>query len=393
MLYRMTSYKKSQEESSRDIYKAFQAIDVNLDMILRRRHNSRLAETLLTILNELMGVPQIVFHVGSQVEGSTTVEMKSDIDCVFFQDNFQVMLKLGAWHNGKTNLLAFKDETTPPQFYKLCRLQPAPGGRQEYMRDKVDETDVVDEQGRVLVSNMIVDNTLKISFKGIVEGPVVKHGPSRSFSDDFDIVYAFPCNELPPECEGLFTRSSPGHWPKSQTLKYARHLPVFFIPHGHPHSPLNERTLQWRLSTSLTERQLMFDFTEEQLLVYTLLKMLRCEYSKPKFGDNFSTFHIKTAMMFAIEKHPPDIWRIDNIVACASCCIDMLIQCARDNVCPHFTIGGVNLFDGKLSEPDIKKLEEFLTDLKQHINDYICNLKMDSFGKQVTQKVHGEESR
>jgi len=377
------------------VYEAFQAIGVTSDMIHRRRHERLLEETVFKTADRLRGHFRSSFIVGSRVEGSTTLGMRSDTDFVYRHEIVQVVLKLGAWQKGKVNLLAFKDETTPPQFYKLCRLQPTPDGRQEYMRDPVDpvdETDVVDEQGRVLVCNTTFDNELKRAIEALGEGEFVKHGPSRSWTDEFDMVYALPCHDLPEECEFLFTRPRPGHWPKSETLEYARQCPVFFIPQGHPHSPLNERNLQWRLSTSLTERKLMFDFTDEQMLVFILLKMLKKEYCKLKFDDNFSTFHIKTAMMFCIESHPPDIWRIDNIVECATYCINTLIQWAQDNVCPHFTISGVNLFDGKLSEPDIKELETFLINLNKNIIEYISELKMDSFGVKVLRKVHDKDS-
>jgi len=244
LLYRMTSYKKSQEEFSHDVYEAFQAIGVTSDMIHRRRHDHLLEETMITIGFKLLGYTGSSFIVGSQVEGSTTIGMLSDTDQVHRRDNIQVVLKLGTWQTGKVNLLAFKDETTPPQFYKLCRLQPTPDGRQEYMRDLIDETDVVDEQGRVLVCNTVFDNDLKRVHETMGKGEVVKHGPSRSYSDKYDNVLAFSCHDLPEECESLFTRSRPGHWPKSETLEYARQCPVFFIPQGHPHSPLIERKLQ-----------------------------------------------------------------------------------------------------------------------------------------------------
>jgi len=132
----MTSYKKSQEEYSRDVYEAFQAIAVTSDMIHRRRHDTLLVGQLMTeqIKPDVQGTSVSQIFVGSQVEGSTTKGMKSDTDFVYRDDSFHVVLKLGAWQTGKTNLLAFKDETTPPQFYKLCRLQPTPDGRQEYTR-------------------------------------------------------------------------------------------------------------------------------------------------------------------------------------------------------------------------------------------------------------------
>ena len=91
------------------------------------------------------------FIVGSQVEGTTSKGIKSNTDRVLSHEHIQVVPKLGAWKTGKINLLTFKDETTPPQFYKQCRLQPSPDGRQEYRKDPVKDTDVVGEQGRVLV--------------------------------------------------------------------------------------------------------------------------------------------------------------------------------------------------------------------------------------------------
>jgi len=149
-----------------------------------------LKETVRTTQCKLLGDPGSPITVGSQMEGSTTIGMDSDTDHVFSLANYQVVQKLDAWKTGKVNMLAFKDETTPPQFYKLCRLQPTPDGRQEYMRDPVHETDVVDEQGRVLVCNTTFDNDIKRTYAGLCEGEVVKNGPARSWSDEFDNVDA-----------------------------------------------------------------------------------------------------------------------------------------------------------------------------------------------------------
>ena len=126
----MPSYKKSKEEMSLDVYQAFQTIGVTSDMILRRRHDFLLVDTLRT-RKCWLNVFNRSFIVGSQVEGSTTLGMQSDIDVVTRKDNVKVVLKVGAWHQGKINLLAFKDKTTPPQFYKICRLQSTKKGRQE----------------------------------------------------------------------------------------------------------------------------------------------------------------------------------------------------------------------------------------------------------------------
>jgi len=79
-----------------------------------------------------------------------------------------MVLELEAWQAGEVNLLAFKDETTPTQFYKLCRLQSTPDGRQEYARVRANDTDVVDREGRVLVSNIFLNLLLNIVFNNMV---------------------------------------------------------------------------------------------------------------------------------------------------------------------------------------------------------------------------------
>jgi len=326
-LNRVMSQKKSNEELSRDVYEAFQTISVTSEMILRRRHDHLLQETLYTTRLKFLGDSCSLFIVGSQVEESTTLGMKSDIDQVARLDSFHVVLRLGAWQTGKINLLAFKDETTPPQFYKLCRLQKTPDGRHEYMRDPIDDTDIVDKKGRVLITNTWVDTFAMLEFKNLGEEKLIMNGPSRSFDDRLDLVLAFPCNDVPEECEDLYQRSRPGHWPKTETFEYARQCPVFFVPQGHPHSPLNERQLQWRLSTTQSDSSCLISLKNN-----ILLKMLKKENCKAKFGDNFSTFHIKTAMLFTIERHSPGTWCIDNIVVCATYCIDTLVQWAHDKV-------------------------------------------------------------
>jgi len=164
----MTSYKKSQEEYSRDVYEAFQAIAVTSDMIHRRRHDWLLYQTLVATQLKIRGQLAVHYIVGSQVEGSTTIGMHSDTDTVNRIDFIQVVLKLGAWQKGKVNLLAFKDETTPPQFYKLCWLQPTTDGKQEYARVPAHDTDVVDREGRVLVSSIFLNLLLNIVFNNMV---------------------------------------------------------------------------------------------------------------------------------------------------------------------------------------------------------------------------------
>jgi len=151
----MTSYKGSQEELSRFsryVYETFKDISVTSHMIHVRRHGCLLQETVWTTGSKLLGRGWSTYIVGSQSEGSTTVGMKSDTDIFFSHYDYLLVLEKKEWRRGKRNLLAFKDEETPPQFYKLRRMEH---DRPGYVTEPLDSTDVVDDQGRVLVSNNV----------------------------------------------------------------------------------------------------------------------------------------------------------------------------------------------------------------------------------------------
>jgi len=53
--------------------------------------------------------------------------------------------------------------------------------------------------------------------------------------------------------------------------------------------------------------------------------------------------------MVTIESCRPDIWHMDNLIACTGYCLNTLLRWITIGYCPHFTTSGVNLFDGKLN--------------------------------------------
>jgi len=358
---------------SKHLSRALDDIGVIQGMTDMRRHIHLLFETLATMEGKFRGENGTVYIVGSQSEGTTTIDMDSDTDQLIIYNDYLVVFDWAEWDQEKIIFLAIKDNTTPPQLYYLQRLRHDLPLK---MDQPVNPTDEVDDEGRVLVSNKWDDNQLWKSFKHI--GPMISHGPSKSFSDKVDMVYAFPCASMPVECEFLFRRPRPGHYPKPETLERARRCRTFLVPQGHPFS--EHKHLQWRISTSLMERFLVFDFTSEQQHVYVLLKMIRKCFIEPVVGDDFSTFHIKTAVMFTIESCQPYIWSRDNIIACAVHCLNTLSRWIRMGYCPHFTTYGVNLFHGKLDKRKLNKLEDVITQIKSHNMWCIYQIEMDMLG-------------
>jgi len=371
---------------SRHLSRVLDDIGVIQDMTDVRRNIHLLYETLWTMGGKLQGNNETVYIVGSQSEGTTTVGMDSDTDFMFILNDYLVVFDWAEWDKDKIIMLAIRDNTTPPQ---ICYLQRLRRDMPLKMDDPVKPTDEMDEEGRVLVSNTWNDDWLWEAGKYL--GPMISHGPSKSFSDKVDIVHAFPCASIPEECEFLFRRPRPGHYPKPETLERARRCPTFLVPQGHPFS--EHKYLQWRISTSLWERFLVFDFTAEQQHVYVLLKMIRKTFIKPVVGDNLSTFHMKTAVMFTIESCQPDIWRRDNIIACAVNCLNTLLRWIKMGKCPHFTTDGVNLFDCKLDKRQLFKLKNVITQIKSHNLWCIYQIQMDMLGFHLLPDIHIQDDR
>ncbi|XP_052766110.1 uncharacterized protein LOC128207305 [Mya arenaria] len=326
----MDSDRESEELFSRKLSQVMDDIGVNEFMIGWRRNTHLRLETINSVTFLINNLDGTTYIFGSQSEATTTLGMKSDTDTLISNKSVHVILKRDKWQKGKRNLLVLRDEHTPPQH---CYLQKMRGDVREPAVQTESPDDVLISDGRVLKANTHV-----LIQKYYSKDPeIIRSGPSISNTTKVDSVFACQCAELPEECKFMFHRPRPGHWPRKDIMDKARQSVVFLVPQGYSESPARKVTRkpsafvcmipstspnypyskwQWRFSTSLMERYLMFDLTVEQVKAYTLAKVIRKSVFKPLYGDRFSTFHIKTAMMYTVENYPPTIWREDNIVQC-----------------------------------------------------------------------------
>ncbi|XP_052814354.1 uncharacterized protein LOC128241464 [Mya arenaria] len=357
------------------VSRALDDIGVTRRMVARRRRMWLRQEAVITVSCTLMGLDVKTYHFGSQSEGTTTLGMLSDVDMLYSKTDFPVLLHWSEWQYGKFNLLVKQNEESPPQHCNLQRLRPD----RPLPMTVCGTEDVIDGEGNVFVRNDEGDNLFQI----LAGMDMVSHGPSRSLSDKVDSVAAYQCAMLPAECQFLFYRPRPGHWPTSDMLVQASQCPVFLVQQGYPNSPYHQRLLEWRFSTSLMERVLVFSFDINQVKVYVLLKMIRKSFLKQFVGDNLSTFHLKTAMMFTIESYPPEIWMEENIVQCALYCLITLFRWLKLGYCPHFTISGVNLFVGKLGRPEQHTLLSVVADIMCENLSCLTLIQMDELGTRL----------
>ncbi|XP_052790130.1 uncharacterized protein LOC128224353 [Mya arenaria] len=364
-------------------------IGVTKQMVARRRRTYSIHEKMMNVITYIDNDRWIknAFVFGSQSEGTTTLGMKSDRDILQCMNDFSVIIDWADWEPGKRCLLVIKNDRSPPQH---CCIQivkrdcPLPETLNN-VNAKWDVEETMD--GRVLLKNTFIDSVIKQNFGRLFR----KQGPSRSNSKDLDYINAFRYNGPLFECNFLFTRPKPGHWPRPEILTKARHCKTFLVPQGHAES--DQSKLEWRFSTSLIERLLMFDLNILKIQVYTFLKILRKSFFKPLVGDRLSTFHFKTAFLFTLEAYPPEIWQERNLLQCVINCLKTLQRWFNLRHCPHYTISGVDLFVGKLRKWEFSLLSTVLSDMIDNIMDYVSQIVMDQIGERIVDKSRAVSTR
>ncbi|XP_052788147.1 uncharacterized protein LOC128222976 [Mya arenaria] len=179
--------------------------DIGVSRYIRTRRSRTwlMEETIKGIRDEVEGNNETLYHFGSQTEGTTTIGMKSDIDTLYCHDSMPVILDRGEWKQEKRNLLVLKTEHSPPQHCWLQRLKPdLPLPETE----KTGPSDMVDTEGRVLMTNTQVE-ICRVIRQTNESGEIMRHGPSKSWNDNEDNVQAYHCVPI--------QQATP--WPLAQT--------------------------------------------------------------------------------------------------------------------------------------------------------------------------------
>ena len=323
----------------------------------RRRHTFLLEESAWSVRYKLGGGNGVCYHFGSMTEGTTTPGLGSDIDTLHCADDVNIMYGWPEWERGRENLLMVKHATCSPQHY---RLQEARRDLPLPLTQPYSEYCNTDHDGKIYRCNKMFGHAMRQN-NADHNLPYVQTGPSHSFSEMFDHVYAYRCRELPVECDSWITRSRPGNWPTPEMLQEARELGCFLIPDGHCFSTHN--TLEWRVSPSLVERYLMFSMEIIHTQCYVTLKLLKKDTINPYLNGNgiLTSFHCKTALFYAREQLLPEMWTVDHLFDCIVYCLELLRDWAVSGHCPHYIMDGVNLFDGKLNSEQRVRLHTILT--------------------------------
>ncbi|XP_053377810.1 uncharacterized protein LOC123558957 [Mercenaria mercenaria] len=355
-------------------------IGVDKRIVLKRRRATLLVESMSRRLFQLEDHNRTIYLFGSQSEGTTTPDLKSDSDQLMCLNGVNVIQNVSEWKPGEENYLMIQDDTVPPGY---CLLQPLRNDT-PLPYPTVPNEHFSERKGKILLKNTIMSAITDIQDRGR------KQGPAHTFQEppgmsDVDVVLAFRCKSWPLQAKQWLDWQGVGQWPSADMRKYCGSTGCFLVTVGSKGSEHEE--LEWRISTSLAERCLMFSLNITQIRCYILMKIILKTFIKPYFEDTISSFMCKTVMFHCIANTKSVIWRENNILGCLSLCLFVLHNCILNENCPHFIIPGNNLMKGKMTHTYKPYILQKLCDIVTDRCIALLGIECESLGLRLQYKM------
>ncbi|XP_053402174.1 uncharacterized protein LOC128557818 [Mercenaria mercenaria] len=199
------------------------------------------------------------------------------------------------------------------------------------------------------------------------------------------MVTALPCKSWPHSLGHLFDKQQ-NSWLTLETKTYAKTTKCFVVGVG---SKVSENAdFEWRISTSLAERCLMFNLNITQIRCYILMKMILKRYINLDNESYISSFMCKTVLFHCIASKPSNIWKECNLINCLCYCIYTLNQCVLCGNCPHFIVHGNNVMAGKFSAKVRHELLERMSNLIPCDEILLSQIQCDDLGLRLQIKLN-----
>ncbi|XP_045156674.2 uncharacterized protein LOC123523107 [Mercenaria mercenaria] len=362
--------------------------DIGVDerIVLKRRRTLLLIESMENSALQLQDNKLTSYFLGSQSEGTTTLGLESDTDCLVCQNDFKIVQDWSDWQPGVLNLLMIQDDTVSPGYCLLQRLRDhaplpyndAPIGH--FFQDKT---------GRILLSNTIMSETLTAAADyltgGVNSGPVYTTFGQPGVTET-DFVAAFPCKTWPLQARPWLNQQGAGQRPSDDMKKFCSNTGCFVVGVGSKGSENEE--LEWRISTSLAERCLMFNLNITQIRCYVLMKMILKSYIKPHYKGTISSFMCKTVLFKLIANTQSSFWREKNLHVCLSFCLFVLYTSTLNENCPHSIIPGNNLMAGHIAYESKPHILEILQNIINSEGTALLGIECDDLGERLRLKFN-----
>ncbi|XP_060574016.1 uncharacterized protein LOC132731778 [Ruditapes philippinarum] len=357
--------------------------DIGVDerIVMKRRKAWLLRESIRNINHQLFDTKIISYYFGSQSEGTTTEGINSDIDQVLCPKNIPVIQDWSDWMpNVFINLLTIQDNSVSPGY---CLLQALRHDAPLPINGESDQILFKDRTGKLLLKNSIVSILTRFGSE--------THGPARANSgrlglSDSDNVFGLHCTTWPQQARQWLYQQGEGQWPSAEMKQFCSRTGCFVVGVGCSGS--EHEQLEWRISTSLAERCLMFNLNITQIRCYVLMKIILKAFINPLFKDVISSYMCKTVLFNCIANTNSNIWRENNLLSCLSLCLYLLYNNIINENCPHFIIHGNNLMRGKILPAVKPHILEILNNIINSDGMALLGIKCDDLGSRLHLKFY-----
>ncbi|XP_078323250.1 uncharacterized protein LOC144622452 [Crassostrea virginica] len=179
------------------------------------------------------------------------------------------------------------------------------------------------------------------------------HGPCSSgtegpmeYATEYDHAHCFVSDFWPPSASSWRDRCH--SWPSPCVVNDIIKSGCHFVAIGHKLG--NNTDNEWRISFSQAEQKLVYAMNHTQFLTYALLKMFVKEinYGLSEEEKLLCSYHIKTAVLWAIQQNATHDWSPQNLLAGFWVCFKLLLKWVYEGVCPNFFIPENNMFLNKV---------------------------------------------
>src|SRR6218665_1722530 len=174
----------------------------------------------------------------------------------------------------------------------------------------------------------------------------------------FDMVFSVQCPYWPSEAQEWVTRHRPHGWPSKDLIDEIVSEGCFLVGKTHPNFKDGGDT-QWRYSFSKAEMMLVSSWTDTQMYVYHVLRMMKSKFlnngdDKEK-NTGICTYHLKTQMLWACEEKPVEFWEDGNLVTSLCILLTEIDKNFSDGAFPNYFLPDCNIVEGILLESNFSE--------------------------------------
>ena len=350
------------KDLSLKLYNVLECIGISKDV--RRLRTETM--TILEILDSIVRLPRIRRYIcGSAYEGSSTINMGSDIDSLFVSCDLPVVCNTDCISNMSHpyGLLLIPDDKFPG----YAKLQLICDGKVQYEHYKASVFQTPSLL-TMLIMHLEVQadskNRLCMTWKPLRDSfrfdGFHQHGPAlQAFKGiSCDIVTALQCDAWPQVATEWLTRRRKYEWPSSDLIQKMEMYGFIVVPASNPQS--DEKLLQWRLSFSRQERLLVVHFNSVQMKCYVLLKVIKIKINNEIGKETLTSYHCKTCMFYMLETTSNELWVPEHFVSCLLMCLKQIRSWVMNGNLPNYFIPGENMLDRITNKDLLKTLVEMI---------------------------------